>query len=160
MRSIAVLRLSPCCLVHEYTRPTPNQSDRASYFQCAELATASRFPVWLNKGVPLSPLFLSLTVSFIVSLSLVHVCGYCRYACVNMSCFVLSVIQSPGFRPSFKWFSWHTSLAGVCLCIALMLIVSWEVSRYMQTKPSFFITSSIISVYRGVRLSCQSSHGR
>jgi hypothetical protein len=44
---------------------------------------------------------------------------------------VLSVLQSPGFRPAFKWFSWYSSLFGWLMCTTLMLVISWEVRVYM-----------------------------
>lgn len=51
-----------------------------------------------------------------------------RYACVNLSCFVLSILQSPGFRPKWKHYNWFTALMGFVLCLAIMLVVSWRVS--------------------------------
>lgn len=46
------------------------------------------------------------------------------YCSVNLSCFVLSILQSPGFRPKWRYYSWHTALLGVIFCIMLMFIVS------------------------------------
>ena len=51
-----------------------------------------------------------------------------RYACVNLSCFVLSILQSPGFRPRWKHYNWFTALSGFTLCLAIMLVVSWKVT--------------------------------
>ncbi|CBJ29869.1 conserved unknown protein [Ectocarpus siliculosus] len=48
------------------------------------------------------------------------------YACVNLSCFVLSILQSPGFRPKWKHYNWLTALSGFILCLAIMLVVSWR----------------------------------
>ncbi|CAN0122774.1 unnamed protein product [Ascophyllum nodosum] len=48
------------------------------------------------------------------------------YACVNLSCFVLSILQSPGFRPRWKHYNWFTALSGFTLCLAIMLVVSWK----------------------------------
>ncbi|CAN0276469.1 unnamed protein product [Ectocarpus sp. 6 AP-2014] len=50
------------------------------------------------------------------------------YACVNLSCFVLSILQSPGFRPKWKHYNWLTALSGFVLCLAIMLVVSWRVA--------------------------------
>ncbi|CAN0160698.1 unnamed protein product, partial [Ectocarpus fasciculatus] len=50
------------------------------------------------------------------------------YACVNLSCFVLSILQSPGFRPKWKHYNWLTALSGFILCLAIMLVVSWRVA--------------------------------
>lgn len=59
-----------------------------------------------------------------------------RYACVNLSCFVLSILQSPGFRPRWKHYNWFTALSGFTLCLAIMLVVSWKVSPVVhQPRP-------------------------
>lgn len=50
------------------------------------------------------------------------------YSTINAACFLLSVTKSPGFRPHFKYFSWHTALAGVVWCLALMFIISWWIT--------------------------------
>ncbi|CAM9974315.1 unnamed protein product [Discosporangium mesarthrocarpum] len=50
------------------------------------------------------------------------------YASVNLSCFVLSILQSPGFRPRWKYYHWSTALAGFTMCITLMLVISWRVA--------------------------------
>eukprot|EP00612_Vaucheria_litorea_P007181 CAMPEP_0171472000 /NCGR_PEP_ID=MMETSP0946-20130122/1029_1 /TAXON_ID=109269 /ORGANISM="Vaucheria litorea, Strain CCMP2940" /LENGTH=935 /DNA_ID=CAMNT_0012001577 /DNA_START=34 /DNA_END=2837 /DNA_ORIENTATION=+ len=48
------------------------------------------------------------------------------YASINLSCFVLCVLKSPGFRPQWRYYSWFSSLAGVMMCVSIMLIVSWQ----------------------------------
>ncbi|GMI01166.1 hypothetical protein TrST_g824 [Triparma strigata] len=50
------------------------------------------------------------------------------YAGVNFSCFILSILKAPGFRPSFKYFHWSTSLFGTVWCIGLGLVISWYVT--------------------------------
>lgn len=57
-----------------------------------------------------------------------------RYACVNLSCFVLSILQSPGFRPKWKHYNWFTALMGFVLCLAIMLVVSWRVREGERRK--------------------------
>jgi hypothetical protein len=37
-------------------------------------------------------------------------------------CFVLSVVGTPNFRPSFKWFSWHSALLGALLSLGSMFL--------------------------------------
>jgi len=50
------------------------------------------------------------------------------YAGVNFSCFVLSILKAPGFRPSFKYYHWSTSLLGSLWCIGLGLVISMPVT--------------------------------
>ena len=50
------------------------------------------------------------------------------YSTINFSCFLLSVTKSPGFRPHFKYFSWHTALAGVIWCLVLMFVINWWIA--------------------------------
>jgi len=45
------------------------------------------------------------------------------YAGINLSCFFLGFLKSPGFRPTFKYFHWSTSLLGFILCLALVVFV-------------------------------------
>lgn len=47
------------------------------------------------------------------------------YLSVNMACFVLGVLKTPSFRPTWKFFHWSTALAGMVWCISLMVIISW-----------------------------------
>lgn len=45
------------------------------------------------------------------------------YAGINLSCFFLSYLKTPGFRPTFKHFHWSTSLFGFFLCLILVGLV-------------------------------------
>jgi len=47
------------------------------------------------------------------------------YAGCNISCFFLSIVKTPNFRPTFKYFHWSTSLFGFIWCIGLALVISW-----------------------------------
>uniref|UniRef100_A0AC35TMV5 AA_permease domain-containing protein n=1 Tax=Rhabditophanes sp. KR3021 TaxID=114890 RepID=A0AC35TMV5_9BILA len=47
------------------------------------------------------------------------------YALINYACFDNSMAQSPGFRPSFKYYNMWISLMGALLCVVVMFIVSW-----------------------------------
>eukprot|EP00055_Hartaetosiga_balthica_P000452 m.136605 g.136605 ORF g.136605 m.136605 type:complete len:867 (-) comp10776_c0_seq1:175-2775(-) len=42
------------------------------------------------------------------------------YAVMNWACFVLRVQASPNFRPTFRYFSWHTALLGAISCVGVM----------------------------------------
>uniref|UniRef100_A0AC35TQF4 Solute carrier family 12 member 1 n=1 Tax=Rhabditophanes sp. KR3021 TaxID=114890 RepID=A0AC35TQF4_9BILA len=47
------------------------------------------------------------------------------YALINYACFDNSIADSPGFRPSFKYYNMWISLMGALLCIVVMFIISW-----------------------------------
>ncbi|XP_076356128.1 solute carrier family 12 member 2-like isoform X2 [Tachypleus tridentatus] len=48
-----------------------------------------------------------------------------NYCLLNFSCFHVSYIKSPGFRPGFKFFNKWLSLIGALLCLAVMFIMNW-----------------------------------
>lgn len=48
------------------------------------------------------------------------------YACINLSCFFLGFLKTPGFRPTFTHFHWSMSLLGFVWCLALVgLVINW-----------------------------------
>ena len=54
---------------------------------------------------------------------LMTMCYLLMYAGINFSCFLLGVIQPPGFRPTFKYFHWGVSLIGFLWCLGFALII-------------------------------------
>ena len=46
------------------------------------------------------------------------------YAGINLSCFLLGFLKSPGFRPTFRYFHWSASMLGFVWCLALVALVS------------------------------------
>ncbi|XP_055017817.1 solute carrier family 12 member 2-like [Boleophthalmus pectinirostris] len=47
------------------------------------------------------------------------------YALINFSVFHASLANSPGWRPSFKYYNMWVSLGGAVLCCAVMFIINW-----------------------------------
>ncbi|KAI6225165.1 Amino acid permease-associated region domain containing protein [Aphelenchoides fujianensis] len=47
------------------------------------------------------------------------------YALVNFACFDNDFAQSPGWRPSFRFYNQWVSLLGAILCVFVMFVVSW-----------------------------------
>ncbi|KAG8437675.1 hypothetical protein GDO86_008400 [Hymenochirus boettgeri] len=50
----------------------------------------------------------------------------CSYALINFSCFHASITNSPGWRPSFKYFSKWASLFGAVISVVIMFLLAWE----------------------------------
>uniref|UniRef100_A0A8C1PD09 Solute carrier family 12 member 10, tandem duplicate 1 n=1 Tax=Cyprinus carpio TaxID=7962 RepID=A0A8C1PD09_CYPCA len=49
----------------------------------------------------------------------------CSYALINFSCFHASITNSPGWRPSFRYFSPWTGLFGAVISVVLMFLLTW-----------------------------------
>ncbi|PRQ29603.1 putative K/Cl co-transporter [Rosa chinensis] len=47
------------------------------------------------------------------------------YAGVNLSCFLLDLLDAPSWRPRWKFHHWSLSLLGASLCIVIMFLISW-----------------------------------
>ncbi|KAK2870718.1 hypothetical protein Q8A67_023245 [Cirrhinus molitorella] len=47
------------------------------------------------------------------------------YALINFSVFHASLANSPGWRPSFKYYNMWVSLAGAILCCLVMFVINW-----------------------------------
>uniref|UniRef100_A0A087XWJ0 Solute carrier family 12 member 10, tandem duplicate 1 n=1 Tax=Poecilia formosa TaxID=48698 RepID=A0A087XWJ0_POEFO len=49
----------------------------------------------------------------------------CSYGLINFSCFHASITNSPGWRPSFRYYSKWTALYGAIICVVLMFLFTW-----------------------------------
>ncbi|KAM9338077.1 solute carrier family 12 member 2 [Symphorus nematophorus] len=47
------------------------------------------------------------------------------YALINFAVFHASLANSPGWRPSFKYYNMWVSLAGAVLCCVVMFVINW-----------------------------------
>uniref|UniRef100_A0A670J5M7 Solute carrier family 12 member 3 n=1 Tax=Podarcis muralis TaxID=64176 RepID=A0A670J5M7_PODMU len=49
----------------------------------------------------------------------------CSYALINFSCFHATITNSPGWRPSFRYFSKWTALFGAIVSVVIMFLLNW-----------------------------------
>ncbi|XP_042653400.1 solute carrier family 12 member 3 isoform X2 [Tyto alba] len=49
----------------------------------------------------------------------------CSYALINFSCFHASVTNSPGWRPSFRYYSKWAALFGATVSVVIMFLLTW-----------------------------------
>uniref|UniRef100_A0A7S3ZD82 Amino acid permease/ SLC12A domain-containing protein n=1 Tax=Lotharella globosa TaxID=91324 RepID=A0A7S3ZD82_9EUKA len=47
------------------------------------------------------------------------------YALLNYSVSALESSKSPGWRPTFKFYSWWSGLLGALVCVAIMFVIDW-----------------------------------
>uniref|UniRef100_A0A3Q3QFL5 Solute carrier family 12 member 3 n=1 Tax=Monopterus albus TaxID=43700 RepID=A0A3Q3QFL5_MONAL len=49
----------------------------------------------------------------------------CSYCLINFSCFHASITNSPGWRPSFRFYSKWLSLLCAVVCLVIMFLITW-----------------------------------
>ncbi|KAF7242754.1 Solute carrier family 12 member 3 [Varanus komodoensis] len=49
----------------------------------------------------------------------------CSYALINFSCFHASITNSPGWRPSFRYYSKWAALLGATISVVIMFLLTW-----------------------------------
>ncbi|XP_075998050.1 solute carrier family 12 member 3 [Genypterus blacodes] len=49
----------------------------------------------------------------------------CSYTLINFSCFHASITNSPGWRPSFRYYNKWVSLLGSVCCLIIMFLLTW-----------------------------------
>ncbi|CAI5449468.1 unnamed protein product [Caenorhabditis angaria] len=52
------------------------------------------------------------------------------YLGVNAACALQSLLNSPGWRPGFRYFHWSLSMIGAILCVAVMFISAWHFALF------------------------------
>ncbi|XP_022111158.1 solute carrier family 12 member 9-like isoform X2 [Acanthaster planci] len=69
------------------------------------------------------------------------------YAATNLACMAMDVASAPNFRPSFRYFSWHTSLLGIICCLVMMFLINpiWGAVSIAVFIVLFLINSFRIS---------------
>ncbi|CAF3840149.1 unnamed protein product, partial [Adineta steineri] len=85
-----------------------------------------------NRGNPVAAVFLTFILVELTLLigslnkiaRIVTIFFLLAYFAVNLSCMALALASTPNFRPSFKYFSWHTALIGAIGSIIMCFIVS------------------------------------
>lgn len=74
------------------------------------------------------------------------------YTSVNFSAFLLSFLKSPGFRPTWKYFSWWTALLGTLWCFTLMVLINWYITiivMFLVVGLFFYIKSNAAEIEWG-----------
>ncbi|KAG8365656.1 hypothetical protein BUALT_Bualt18G0128700 [Buddleja alternifolia] len=65
------------------------------------------------------------------------------YAGVNLSCFLLDLLDAPSWRPRWKFHHWSLSLLGALICIVIMFLISWAftvVSLALATLIYYYVS--------------------
>lgn len=86
------------------------------------------------------------------------------YFGVNLSCMALDLASAPNFRPTFKYFSWHTAMVGmfgtitmtfivspVYASVAISLLIILIIVLYMRDFPSEWGSISQALIFHQVR---------
>ncbi|KAM9753418.1 LOW QUALITY PROTEIN: solute carrier family 12 member 3 [Menidia menidia] len=63
----------------------------------------------------------------------------CSYALINFSCFHASITNSPGWRPSFRFYSKWLSLLCAAICVVIMFLLTWWAALIAIGVVIFFL---------------------
>ncbi|MCO5570007.1 hypothetical protein L7F22_023722 [Adiantum nelumboides] len=58
------------------------------------------------------------------------------YGGVNLSCFLLDLLDAPSWRPRWKFHHWSLSLVGALVCLVIMFLISWSFTVVSLTLAS------------------------
>lgn len=65
------------------------------------------------------------------------------YGGVNLSCFLLDLLDAPSWRPRWKFHHWSLSLLGAFICIVIMFLISWAftvISLALATLIYYYVS--------------------
>ncbi|XP_042060037.1 cation-chloride cotransporter 1-like isoform X1 [Salvia splendens] len=65
------------------------------------------------------------------------------YGGVNLSCFLLDLLDAPSWRPRWKFHHWSLSLFGAVICIVIMFLISWTftvISLALATLIYYYVS--------------------
>ncbi|XP_049453777.1 solute carrier family 12 member 9-like [Epinephelus fuscoguttatus] len=68
------------------------------------------------------------------------------YAAVNLACLALEWASAPNFRPSFRFFTWHTCTLGILGCLVMMFLIS---AIYAFASIAFMLLLLMLIHYLG-----------
>eukprot|EP00943_MAST-04B_sp_MAST-4B-sp1_P005173 g5173.t1 len=77
------------------------------------------------------------------------------YGLLNISCFFLAYYDTPGWRPTFKYFHWSGGLAGFILCVIAMFLtdlVFAPISFCIAIGLAYYIATKHVSTNWGTAL--------
>uniref|UniRef100_A0A3Q2R2Y0 Solute carrier family 12 member 3 n=1 Tax=Fundulus heteroclitus TaxID=8078 RepID=A0A3Q2R2Y0_FUNHE len=63
----------------------------------------------------------------------------CSYSLINFSCFHASITNSPGWRPSFRFYSKWLSLLCAVVCVVIMFLLTWWAALIAIGVVVFFL---------------------
>ncbi|EPS64392.1 hypothetical protein M569_10388, partial [Genlisea aurea] len=65
------------------------------------------------------------------------------YGGVNLSCFLLDLLDAPSWRPRWRFHHWSLSLVGALICVVIMFLISWAftvVSLALATLIYYYVS--------------------
>ncbi|XP_063318642.1 solute carrier family 12 member 9-like [Pelmatolapia mariae] len=68
------------------------------------------------------------------------------YAAVNLACLALEWASAPNFRPSFRFFTWHTCTLGILGCLVMIFLIN---AIYAFASIAFMLLLLLLIHYLG-----------
>ncbi|XP_024661938.2 solute carrier family 12 member 9 [Maylandia zebra] len=68
------------------------------------------------------------------------------YAAVNLACLALEWASAPNFRPSFRFFTWHTCTLGILGCLVMIFLIN---AIYAFASIAFMLVLLMLIHYLG-----------
>ncbi|XP_031416289.1 solute carrier family 12 member 9-like isoform X2 [Clupea harengus] len=76
--------------------------------------------------------------------SIVTICFLLVYAAVDLACLALEWASAPNFRPTFRYFTWHTCALGIVGCLVMMFLIS---AVYASASIAFMLVLLLLIHY-------------